>query len=239
MVSALALFTERLKREREYGAIRAAILDQYEVTKDAAERLPRTTVYASVASAVGSRPDTNRFRRSVITVACELGVSLMAPANRRVFACVRPRSRPAPEWTPPTKLSDRELGQLRRRWYARAQSGDGAIEDIERANGDLKKGVSQRALDQAGWWQTRSAINAAYFAQRSRAYWDLRASLDIWALYVVECLTIRQIAERTGATRWRVHTTLQAFERWMTAGRPGLAEETSNDQNEMDDGRDI
>lgn len=231
---ALALVIEKRRRALLLTDVRKALHELFEVVpRDRTARASASAVYQAVAERMKLPAVGNGLRIAVRRTVREMGGGEIQPLGRSWFVFFRARPVKPAEVMPRRKLTNVELGKLRRKWYARAQAGD-AFDDIEKANGDLKRGWGAAARG-AEQWLTRADLDGAYFQRRKDAYWRLRDALDVWALYVVECLPIRDIEERTGMGRDRVHRTIKMFERWMTAGQPGLFKETSSD--EIDIGR--
>jgi hypothetical protein len=255
VITSLALIAEKRRRDAVRARISGALAGLFEhAPLDRAARVAASEVYLLVANALGVPGLSSRYMREVRRVCVDMGAGEINPGGWRWFVFLRRRTTVKPEVMPRRKLTYQELGKLRRMWYARARA-DG-FDDIEAPDGKLRSGVSGRtretgrasqqnepiegqshaggraALDGRSWWLTRQELNSAYFQKRKDAYWRLREALDVWALYVVECLPIRDIEERTGMGRDKVHRTVKTFERWMTAGQPGLSRETSTDGEE-------
>lgn len=238
---ALAAVAEKIRRDKLRAAILAAVRAHFEVVADRRARVRRTEVYDVAARAAGVEIQTPPFCRLVQLVCRELGALTIAPGNRQMFLRLQRRAR---EWEPPRKLSPQQVGQLRRKWYARLRAE--GFEDIEntrtrdRVDG-LKRAVSGHA-DTPGWWSTRAAINTAFFDRAATWYWRQRRDLEIWGLYVLEGLSVDDIVARgVGLQRSQVADIVKAMRRAMeTAGHRGEGEETSADgeghAEDVDDG---
>lgn len=243
MSIAVAALAELQRRDQERAAIAAALKQGWEATTSRRDRVRREAVYDQVAAAVGKKVQTNAWRILVKQAVRALGGLPLIPQNRHVFAQLKAREAAA-EWAPPRRMSAQAVGQLRRKWYMRLR--EEGFEDVEvtqgslrrdpATDGNLRRDHAARADDDPSWYQTRAEINTAFFEKRTEFYWRMCSQLQVWGLYVLEGLDLREVAKRTGLGRDKVHRIVRAMDRLMAAnagsGQRGLIEETSPDAEE-------
>ena len=219
MTSAAALLAEHVRREKMRATIRKAIANGWEITRNPRDRVRRSALYDASRAALGQAFVTNDLCRRVQQVAQEMGAVLVVTENVRMFAGVRVRD--AALVVPRGKIAAKDVAALRLAYYRRLRE-EGL--DLEREDG------RQRWLPT---FQTyREEINAAFFDQARSWYWKQTRALEVWGLYALEGLSVREIAAKKGIGRDAAHRIIQRVRREMEAGQRGKGEETSQDAEE-------
>lgn len=224
-----AALMERFRRDRLRATVRTALLAEFEITKDLKDKIRRTEAYVHAAGAAQVKPITNQFCRLVLAVVQDLGGIPVKRGGPAWFRCLRRRGA---EPQIPRRMTARQVADLRRKWYARARQG---FDDIETDGGQLKAGVSgwTRVQEPRGWWEVRKELNTAFFSSAAEHYWRLKQHLDVWGLYALEGLTVREIAARQKISRSEVGRIVKAMRTAMErGGHPDLVEETRHGTEE-------
>jgi hypothetical protein len=177
-------------------------------------------VYLACAKAT-KQPFNNEFAGHVMLVVEAAGGVPIKPMNRHLFAGMKEREA---DWTP-RNMSPQELGRLRRAFYARlAQEG----------LGDIEAGSGRKA-----WLPTfdafRAELNQGFFDAARADYWARKRELEVWGLYALEGLTIRDICARLDMKRDKVHRIITAMRKGANIGHRGKDQETSDAEEEQQD----
>jgi hypothetical protein len=180
-------------QHRKEMAIKKAIGERYEFTRSRRDRVRRSVVYelaADVLEVVPSGP----LARLVMRLVRSMGGVITNAGGPGWFAKVRERSR---ELVPGQGVS---AAEMRRAWYRRL-ADEGM--DVEREGGALK--------ELPHWREYRREIQVAVFEKMQEDYWRRRRELDVWGMFAVDGLSVREIEAKTGFTRWKVHDIVTRF----------------------------
>lgn len=189
--------------------MRRVVRERYDFTDNPRDRLRRGQVHRQVAGWVG-RPVSNVLAKLVRWAAEEAGAVSIASGGPFWFTKMRERDA---ELIPG---AGQKASDVRRAWWARMQREG----DIESPNGRLK--------ELPHWRDYRREINQAFFERAIADYWRQREELQAWGLYALEGLSIRDIEERTGLGRDRIHRIVKARRAAMGIGQQEGDEEAND-----------
>jgi hypothetical protein len=195
------------------AAIRKAIRERFDFTGEERDQVRRTTVYA-IAQETGLVKGWNNGAAAHLCtrLVVELGGEPRCVENKRTYRRVRLREL---ELVPGEHTT---ASEMRKAWWARMQreghTGETAV-------GKLKELPHYR--------EYRKEINVAFFEQAASDYWNERKKLDIWGLYALEGLSVREIAQKLKLGRDSVHKIVQAMRRRMEDGQQTEGEETDDE----------
>ena len=207
------------------NAIRKEVAKRYVFTEDHRDRVRRLQVYKACAAAAKAQLN-NEFARHVAYVCAEGGAVPITPKNRHMFSGMKEREQ---EWAPAADRSPQALGKLRRAYYARlAKEGLGA------ATGDGEIHAMRRL---ESFDAVRAEINGAFFDKAQADYWRRKKELEIWGLYALEGISVRDICLRLDVKRTAVHKVVVRMRQGM-GGHSWDGKETDHAQDvdeELDD----
>lgn len=234
MTALAQLFEEKLRRDRESDRIREAIGTRFVVHKGQwTLAVKRNLVYQHVAKTLdmpiverrsGGLPDW-QFCQKVRKVVLAMGARSQhgdswSKTRRNTFLGIEDKES-QPEY--PRGLQDSDVGRLRRSWYARLRRE--GFDDIESPGGMLKRGTPT-------FRKFEFEHNREFFRQAAALYWSMRRETDVWGLYVMESLTLREIETRTGIPKSNAHRIIERVRARM--GRHGIEEDEDGHGEDMD-----
>lgn len=196
------------------GKVRAAILERYEFTGDKKHRVRRLELYELAAGVLGVEVGP-QVAVMVKRLMQSHGARLMSVGNARMFSRMRAK---AAELVPG---DGKTVAQMRRAWFNRLRD-EQLAEDPKRT---------------PNLWAYRAEVNSAVFERMRKDYWRRRRELDVWGLYAIEGLPVREVALKLGMKSSTCGDIIARFRRELGApgGHPTEGQETGSDDEEREE----